>query len=377
MIKMKLKKILCAVVAVATIGTLVCGCGGETSEPDPGTSAGTENQAAELEDITISFAIFHTESALDSTEFIQPWMAEVQKACAQVGYNLEFECYYGETLVALPDTYQAVVDGTVDMGWFLTPMAGIFSLEDVCVFPTNGTEVYRTSRIYQDLYYEFEEIQAEWDAVKVIGLVGETPQLCMSNSDFTSLAESKGLQWCSTGAICNSIVSNFGWGTVSAGPTDIYSYGERGMLDGCGSSAKNVVSNAWYEVYDKIYNFAVTNNTDSIIMNKQTWESLPAEVQKVFDDYGLGSGNYVFCDMYDEAMQAVEAEYLEKLFTEYGMTYVELDDAVIADFQAQVDKAAQDWAAGLDAEGKPGTEILTKYYELVEKYSAEEYASWE
>ena len=148
------------------------------------------------------------------------------------------------------------------------------------------------------------------------------------------------------------------------------------MIDGCGTSAKNIMSNAWYEVFDYVYNIVITNMTESIIMNQDVWDSLPADVQSVFNDMGLGSGEYILCDMYDEALSKIEAEYWDKLINEYGMEWVELPDDVLTEYQNCIDAVAAEWAEALDAKGQPGTDLLNKYYELSEKYSAEEY-SWE
>lgn len=375
-----MKKRVAAMILAAVMAFSMTACGNTESGADSGNEADSATETSEtaeaLEEITISFAVFHNETALDATQFVQPWLDEISARCKEEGYDVMFDVYWGETLCSNPETYQVVQEGTVDMGMFLTPMASLFDLDEVMIFGQNGKTIYRSSRIYQDLYNEFEEIQAEWADVHVVGMVMETPQYAMTNAQFSNMQESSGIQWNTTGAICTNILNKFGWASISCGPTDVYTYGERGMIDGCGSSAKNIMSNAWYEVFDYVYNIVVTNMTESIIMNQDVWDSLPTEVQVVFDDMGLGSGNYVLCDMYDEALLQIEDEYWDKIVNEYGMEWIELPDEVLAEFQACIDEVAADWAANLDSEGYPGTELLERYYELAEKYSAEEY-SWE
>ena len=367
-----MKKRMIAIMMAAALGFSMSACGGTEKE----TNNSTVDESQNMEEVTISFAVFHNESALDVTEFVQPWLDEISARCADVGYDVNFEVYYGETLCSNASTYQTVLDGTVDMGMFLTPLASQFPLDEVMMFGQNGETVYRPSRIYQDLYYEFEEIQEEWADVHVIGMVMETPQYAMTNSTFSDLEESKGIKWNTTGEICTNILDEFGWASISCGPTDVYTYGERGMIDGCGTSAKNIISNAWYEIFDYVYNIVVTNMTESIIMNQAVWESLPLEIQTVFDDMGLGSGEYILCDMYDKALSDIETNYWNEIFETYDMEWVELPETSLVQFQNAIDAAAEEWARELDAQGQPGTDLLNKYYELSEKYSSEEY-SWE
>lgn len=378
-----MKKRVAAIFMTAVVAFSMAACGsiennGNSGNKDASVSEKEEpaEKKEDLEEITISFAVFHNESSLDATEFVAPWLDEISARCAEVGYDLNFDVYYGETLCSNPETYQTVMEGAVDMGMFLTPLAAQFDLDEVMMFGQNGKTVYRPSRIYQDLYNEFEEIQAEWADVHVIGMVMETPQYTMTNAQFSNMKESKGIKWNTTGAICSNILDKFGWASISCGPTDVYTYGERGMIDGCGTSAKNIMSNAWYEVFDYVYNIVITNMTESIIMNQDVWDSLPADVQSVFNDMGLGSGEYILCDMYDEALSKIEAEYWDKLINEYGMEWVELPDDVLTEYQNCIDAVAAEWAEALDAKGQPGSDLLNKYYELSEKYSAEEY-SWE
>lgn len=370
-----MKKRIAAIIMIAGLGFSLAACGGtETQQTEVSTTNSEPDE--NLEELTISFAVFHNETSLDATEFVKPWLDEISTRCEEAGYDMTFDVYYGETLCSNAATYQTVLDGTVDMGMFLTPMASQFTLDEVMMFAQNGDTVYRPSRIYQDLYYEFEEIQAEWADVHVVGMVMETPQYAMTNSEFSNMAESRGIKWNTTGEICTDILENFGWASISCEPTDVYTYGERGMIDGCGSSAKNIISNAWYEVFNYVYNIVITNMTESIIMNQSVWESLPTEVQDIFDDMGLGSGEYTLCDMYDETLSNIESDYWNEIFESYGMEWIELPDDVLDEFQNAINDAAEDWAENLDAHGQPGSEVLAKYYEFSEKYSSEEY-SWE
>lgn len=380
-----MKKYVALLSALALLLCLLtaCGSGGSTSTPTP-TSTAAATPAADAETpvvpeedhdpIELSLAIFHAESSLDATEFIIPWLDEITAKCAEIGYDVTFDVYWSETLCAVPDSYQTVLNGTADMSMFLPAMTGLFVLEEVVFFPQNGGDgdLANGTRLIQDLYFAFPEIQEEWTDVQLVALIMETPQYMMTNKNFATFAESKGMMYNTTGSICTSILDKFGWGSVSCGPGDVYSYLERNMMDGCPSSAKNIMSNAWYEVADYIIDFVMTYMYEGIIMNSGVWNSLPAEVQDVFNKMGNTSDpdNYYLADMYDSALNKIEAEYRDKLTSEHGMEWVELPDDTVAEMQALVDEVADEWAAGLDGKGLPGTELLAKYYELIAKYSA-------
>lgn len=361
-----MKKLFALLLALMMVLSLVA-CG-QTAPSDDGSEP---NQDVAHDPIELSFAVFHAETSLDATEFIIPWQQAIVDKCAELGYELSFDNYWSETLCAVPDSYQTVLSGTADMAMFLPSMTGLFPLEDVVFFPQNGSDLAHGSRLLQDLYFKYPEMQAEWADVHLVGLVMETPQYTMTNKKFTTLAESNGMIWNSTGAICTSILDKFGWGSVSAGPADIYSYMERNTLDGCGSSAKNIMSNSWYEVADYIVSFVMTYNYEGIAMNTDTWNNLPEEVQAVFNEFGNTSDptNYYLADMYDSALLAIEEDYLGRLSSEYGMEWVELPEETVTEMQALVDEAADAWAVDMDANGMPGSDIIKTYRELIVKYS--------
>lgn len=370
-----MKKTLCILLTVLMLSCLLTACAAPKPAPAPAAPAAGDAAAPAAPDapageewgepIVITFASFHMENELDTVAFTRPWLDEIEKACAEAGYDVTFECYWGGTLCSVAESYQAVIDGTADMALFLTAMPGVFELEQALMFAWNGKDVPYPSEFFYTLYQEFPEIQEEYSKVHPIAFLMEPPQKVNSNKSFTNLAESKGSVWSSTGSVCSLICKEWGWSPASVPPEDAYSSMERGIVDGVTGTAKTWCSMAWYEIVKNRYmNLAMTNQMVSILMNLDKWNSLPAGVQEIINDFSSG-GSWNVGKFYNDAMTQIELEYEPKLVGELGMNPVELSEEAVAEFQAGIDAAAKVWAEQFDAQGKPGTKIIERIQELV------------
>ncbi|MBQ9030505.1 MAG: TRAP transporter substrate-binding protein DctP [Parasporobacterium sp.] len=315
------------------------------------------------EDITLSFATFWMENETDSEIFAKPWMDMISQACAEKGYNVEFECYWGGSLCSVVEAFKAAQDGTADITLFLTGMPGNFVTELGLQYPWNGVNIKNPSLIYETLYQEFPEIQEEYKGTHVLATLVEGGQQYNSNKQFATFEEAQnmGMLVSGLGEISATIFAKFNWSPVSTLPDEVYSALERGLIDGTGGTSKSIISNHWNEVTKYRYtNLDVVNQMVSIVMNEDVWNDLPEEVQEVFTYYGSG-GEFNIGQWYDEQIAKCEEEIEPQL----GMEIVNLDQAEIEKFQAAVDEAADEWAAASDANGLPGSKLIERMRELV------------
>ena len=114
-------------------------------------------------------------------------------------------------------------------------------------------------------------------------------------------------------------------------------------------------------------------NSKTITVNKDYWDGLPDEVKAVLQEVAVEYRDHVAGIAMDRAEESRQA------YVEQGGTIVQMDPAERAAWAAAMPNIAAEWAANLDADGQPGTEMLNAYlgklkdagFEPVRDWSAE------
>jgi len=145
--------------------------------------------------------------------------------------------------------------------------------------------------------------------------------------------------------------------------SEVYEALRQGIIDGFLGVADPVASLKFYEVTNYVTKNDMFNSGYVICMNKDKYNSLPADIQKAIDDVSQKLWKESFINYYDtrhaEAMKVITSKA-----TEYEIP---------ADvYQQMVDKASvlvDKYAAELDSNGLKGTEEAKLLRELVNKYN--------
>ena len=102
----------------------------------------------------------------------------------------------------------------------------------------------------------------------------------------------------------------------------------------------------------------------AVVMNKSTWNSLPADVQKVIDDLSLEHAVWT-----GEYWDGHDAESLEWAIAEQGFELITISEEEKARLDAALEPLVDVYLADMAAKGLPGAEYLARLAELVEEYS--------
>src|SRR5690606_36387605 len=145
----------------------------------------------------------------------------------------------------------------------------------------------------------------------------------------------------------------FGAEGVTMPMVETYPALERGVVDGVIAPYEALKSLSFAEVI-KFYSELphARGAYPSRAMNQQVWDSLPADIQKVFDDNTLWLSEATL-------RYAIGAEDEGRAYGEQlGVKFNAVSDDVQAQYAAAFVENAKKVAAQLDAEGLPGTEVL-------------------
>jgi len=310
--------------------------------------------------IKLSFAFFAPAHSFPGMS-MQRWVDEVE---ARTGGKVIIETFPGGTLLTAPATYDGVLAGVADIATGATGYEpGRFPL--ITGIPFYGVEFPSAAvcaRVFWELYEEFKP--ASLADFKVLYTFTAGFHLINTIDPVRSLEDLKGLELRSTGDIL-PMVKALGAAPIMISMPDLPGALEKGVVDGY-SSSNDVLKDfrlaelVNYQV-DLPYALGATFVT---VMNKDTWNALPPDVQKVMDDLALEqsvwTGEYV--DDYD-------AMALEWAIAEHGLEVITLSPEEQARWEERINPLYDKWLEDMAAKGLPGQEFLDRMYELIAKYS--------
>jgi TRAP-type C4-dicarboxylate transport system substrate-binding protein len=220
--------------------------------------------------------------------------------------RVEFELFLDGTLVGAAETLPAVLDGRADAGYLCDcyapnefPVWSLFSTP----FAGNNAEAFmRTAvELYQDdaglLAEEFEGLGLHANWFHTIGA-----GLTYMREPIESVSDLRGLRLRAIGLTAEAFASA-GAEPVAMDPGEIYESVQRGAIDGVGtfffpSAHAFGVEEVAPHVGDPGTGFYASVG---FIMNAEVWESLPADIQDVFNEVSDELMSGVAIDIYEQA----------------------------------------------------------------------------
>lgn len=317
---MKMRKILAFVLVVAMTLTLcLTGCGGNNSSPASAPSnsnSSTNTPSASTESgegwtpnpadyELIDVAHFDKAWNIDSGKlgtyhldlsthdpatsmkamFLEEWAKLIREA---TNGGVDISVYVGATLASPGDAFSAVEMGTCDMAWIIgsnfcdaIPATGMFYLPGLGL----GENV-KDCAIMWDMYDKYPAMQQEYvdNNLKLLHLY-TTGGVAISGANITTLDDIKGKNIRTTGGYAADIVSRLGGSPISMGPGDMYDALSKGVIDSIAIEWSGIKTFRAYEVCDYYNNTNLWVTVMGLIMNLDSYNSLPAEYQEVIDYY--------------------------------------------------------------------------------------------
>ncbi len=279
-----------------TMGVVACGGSDETTTTAAPTSTATGGEdttttpAGETTDTTSAYAegtwVFTFNTFFPATNNIaivgEMWQAEITK---RTNGAVKFEYLPGASLTAANKVYDGVVTGISDVGFScLAYTPGVFPVMELLDYPLGYPDGYTSTMVVNDFYNQFKP--AEFDDVHVFCFYGTGPQVLFSTGEpVRALADVEGLVIRSTG-VGATIAGLLGAEGYAAAQNEAYELMSKGVIDG--SIAPREVLLGWKQAEVVKYVtqcFSIGSITSMyMVMNKDKWDELPADIQQVFND---------------------------------------------------------------------------------------------
>lgn len=300
--------------------------------------------------------------ALWVKEFTDFFIPEVDKRLAESGnYQMEWQESYGGSIVKPKGVLEGVSLGLGDIGIVTTifhnsklPTQAISA-----VTPFIAPDARAVAQAVDEIAKEFPTMQNEFAKQNQVylatGVVLDTYQV-FSKEPINALSDLEGGKVAGAGMNLRYLEGIEGAAGVRGGLTDFYNMLQTGLVDHAmlWPEAAKTFKIAEVAPYMLRADLGAVNSK-TITVNKDYWEGLPEEVQGVLQEVAVLYRDHVASIAMDRAEASRQA------YIDGGGTIVEMDAEQRAAWAGAMPNIAQEWAAGLDAKGEPGTEMLNAY----------------
>ena len=289
---------------------------------------------------------------------MEEWKKEVEK---RTGGKVAIQTFPGGTLLPAKNIFDGVITGTADIGNFaMSYQPGRFLISEAIDQPIGFSSAKAASLALYDLIEKYKA--KEFEKVKIVTLFTCPPANIMTIKPVKSLKDLKGMEL-RVGGTQADIIKNLGGIPIAMPQSETPEALQKGTVKGHVSSME-VLKDFNYAAYTA--NATIANLwvvTFAVVMNKEKWESLPADVKKVIDDmrkeWALWTGNYVDNHVLESLKWSKE---------KYNLQIFEFPKAEKAEIPKLIRPLIDEYIKRVTTAGLPGDQIIKEVNALKEKY---------
>lgn len=236
--------------------------------------------AASDKPIELSYANFFPPTHVQS-QLPESWCREVEK---RTDGKVKITYYPGGTLLTGPKIFAGVVDGIADIGTSVLGYSrGVFPAMEAIDLPIGYPNGMVATKVINAFYEEFKP--KAFNRVKPLYFHAHGPGILHSKKPVHTLEDIQGMKIRSYGFNAK-MTSALGGVPVSMSQSGVYEALQKGVADATFSPAEVLKGWKQAEVIKATtlcYSVGYTAGF-FVVMNKDKWESLPADVQKVIEE---------------------------------------------------------------------------------------------
>ncbi len=284
------------------------------------------------------------------------WAKEIEK---RTDGKVQITVFPGGTLTPADKCYDGVVQGISDIGFSVFAYTrGRFPLTEIADLPVGLNSGVTATKAVNEYYRKFRP--KELEDVQVMYLHGHGPGILHTKNPVSKLEDLKGLKIRCTGIAAN-IVKALGGTPVAMPMGDTYDALSRGVVDGSMAPQESLQGWKWGEVVKfSTENFGSSYSTAMfVVMNKQKWNSLPADVKAVFEKV-----NAEYAEKQGKLWDEIDKE--GRNFTlQRNNKILSLTPQEDARWTAAVRPILDDYVKRMKEKGLPGEEAVKFYLDAV------------
>jgi TRAP-type C4-dicarboxylate transport system substrate-binding protein len=313
--------------------------------------------ALAAQEIKLTYANFPPAQTFPSVQ-MERWAKEVEK---RTNGKVKVQTFPGGTLLPAKNIFDGVISGTADIGNFaMSYQPGRFPVSEAVDLPLGFQSAKVASLVLYDLIEKYRP--KEFEKVKIITLFTCPPNDLMTSKPVRSLADLKGMELrvSGTGA---EVIKRLGGIPIAMPMSDTPEAIQKGIVKGIVSSLETLkdFNYAAYCPYATEANLFVVSF--AVVMNREKWESLPADVKKVIDDMRREQAEWTG-DYVDRHVRESLAWSKDK----YNHQVFQLSQKDRMETQKLVQPMLDEYVKRTEAQGVPGKKIVGDAQQLKKKY---------
>ncbi len=261
--------------------------------------------------------------------------------------------YWAESLAPRPESVNALRSGLADIGKFATMFnPGEFPVCDAASLPFLIKSDRHVTNAFMKIYNEGLMPEFESTDIHIGTIVTAGSQMVLFKDKVTSINQFDGLSIRSQTPVTNALVKSLGATPVAIGGGDVFMSMEKGMVEGAISSPIFMGMMKWYEVGKYLIEDPLFYGLAFYGMNKDTWESLPADLQAIMTEwfkdvaeYEIGQGDGMY-------------QKFRKVMVDNGVQMLHLPPAELKTWANKSSFIIDDYVNDLKARNLEGQKII-------------------
>jgi len=277
--------------------------------------------------------------------------------------RVKISYFPGGTLTKPRVCYDGVVKGISDIGMSCFAYTrGRFPVMEAVDLPFG----YKSGKVATRVAYEFYKQMnpKELQDVKVLVIHAHGPGVLAAKKDVNSLSDIKGMKIRCTG-LSSKLAKYLGAAAVGMPQNQAYEALQKGVVEGTFCPIEVLKGWKQGEVIDYVIETKALGYTTAmfVVMNKKKYESLPPDIQKVFDEVGEE-----WVDVHGDVWDSADRAGL-KFVIELGKNIHGLSPAQEKKWVQSISPIIFEYQSKMEKKGLPGKKAVKVLRGLVAKYN--------
>lgn len=279
---------------------------------------------------------------------MERWKTEVEK---RTNGAVTIKTFPGGTLLGAKDMMDGVIAGQADIGCLsMAYQPGRFIVTNATALPLEIPDARTGSLALLDFYRKYQP--TEFAEVKVLAMFTTAPTNIMAKVAVRSLADLKGLDLRASGGAAQILAA---WGANPVGmpmPATPEAL-QKGVVKGLLSSLETLKDFKFAEYCPYVTMTQTAIYPFAVVMNMESWNKLPPEVQKVMDDLITEQSEWtgIYMDQHvHESVQWSVATHKVKI--------IQLPAAELARWNQLLEPLTAKWVETAKAKGLPAEAMV-------------------
>jgi len=269
---------------------------------------------------------------------------------ARSGGELKIRLFTAGTLLTAPKIYDGVVEGIADIGFSnISYTYGRFRMTEALDLPLGFPNAWVSNHVANDFYRQFKP--KEWDKIHMLAMHTSPVNVVLSASKpVNKMEDLRGMTLRGTGFIAD-VVSALGGTPRSIAMPEAYEAMQKKVIQGLMipmetlrafrlAEVSKYVTECW--PIGQVYTFY-------LVMNKDKWNKLPPNIQKIFNEYP-------FEEKLATTWNEIDIDG-KKLGIEKGLEFIQLPSDEMKKWKQAVEPVLDKYVKSMTDAGYPTKEV--------------------